>query len=404
MQAEGTAVGRKFGRLVASGKNRRLNGYIQWECSCFCGKKKWISKDSLLNGYTKSCGCLQREQASAASLIDIAGEKYGRLIVTEKTEHRRGCVYWLCRCNCGKEKWVDGKHLRHGGTRSCGCLELESRGKAQRLKLAGRMFGRLTASSQFEPRRGQIYWRCLCKCGREVWIPSSQLTCGNTQSCGCLKREMNAAAAAARKQFAVVLTGEERQLMETEINQLSEASPKRTALAALLLADHSDSGQKLSDTEIAKKLGITHARAFYIRQQFMNPAFRLKQNAKSKEMWNTSVNYRLAKLLGHRIRLSMKSQGLRKDLRASELLGCSIEFFKSHLEQRFQPGMSWENYGAHGWHLDHIRPCASFNLKNKADLKQCFHYGNYQPLWSSKNVSKSSQWAGKFWRHKEHGR
>ena len=53
--------------------------------------------------------------------------------------------------------------------------------------------------------------------------------------------------------------------------------------------------------------------------------------------------------------------------------------------------MSWENYGMHGWHLDHIIPCCSFNLQNEEELKKCFHYSNYQPLWAKDNLSKGGK-------------
>ena len=52
--------------------------------------------------------------------------------------------------------------------------------------------------------------------------------------------------------------------------------------------------------------------------------------------------------------------------------------------------MSWENMGE--WHLDHIRPCASFDLTDPDQQRQCFHYSNLQPLWASDNLSKRHSW------------
>ena len=59
-----------------------------------------------------------------------------------------------------------------------------------------------------------------------------------------------------------------------------------------------------------------------------------------------------------------------------------------HLESLFSPGMTWDNYGFEGWHIDHIKPCASFELDQK---KICFHYTNLQPLWAKDNMSKSNK-------------
>lgn len=62
---------------------------------------------------------------------------------------------------------------------------------------------------------------------------------------------------------------------------------------------------------------------------------------------------------------------------------------RAHLETRFLPGMTWENYGA--WHIDHVRPLASFDLTDRAQLLQACHYTNLQPLWARDNRSKGAR-------------
>jgi hypothetical protein len=54
--------------------------------------------------------------------------------------------------------------------------------------------------------------------------------------------------------------------------------------------------------------------------------------------------------------------------------------------------MTWDNYGKYGWHLDHIKPCSSFNLKDPEQQLQCFHWSNQQPLWAKDNLSKGAKW------------
>ena len=73
------------------------------------------------------------------------------------------------------------------------------------------------------------------------------------------------------------------------------------------------------------------------------------------------------------------------------LLGCSTADFKVYLESLFLSGMSWDNYGPKGWHIDHIRPCASFNLMEPEEQRVCFHYTNMQPLWAVDNQRKSNK-------------
>lgn len=63
--------------------------------------------------------------------------------------------------------------------------------------------------------------------------------------------------------------------------------------------------------------------------------------------------------------------------------------FYAHIESLFWPGMSWRNQGR--WHLDHIKPCASFNLNDPAQQAACFHWSNWQPLWADDNLIKSDR-------------
>ena len=67
----------------------------------------------------------------------------------------------------------------------------------------------------------------------------------------------------------------------------------------------------------------------------------------------------------------------------------NLEFLWQHLEKQFQPGMTRENYGL--WHVDHIIPCASFDLTDPREQVKCFNYSNLQPLWASDNISKGSK-------------
>ena len=70
------------------------------------------------------------------------------------------------------------------------------------------------------------------------------------------------------------------------------------------------------------------------------------------------------------------------------LLGCSRDHLRRHLESRFQPGMTWENYGRYGWHVDHVIPCSAFDLTNPDEVRKCFHFSNLQPLWWRDNIIK----------------
>ena len=73
-----------------------------------------------------------------------------------------------------------------------------------------------------------------------------------------------------------------------------------------------------------------------------------------------------------------------------ELVGCSREQLRVHLERHFCGHMSWEN--RHRWHIDHIRPCASFDLTDPDQVRQCFHFLNLRPIWAEDNMIKGKRW------------
>lgn len=90
---------------------------------------------------------------------------------------------------------------------------------------------------------------------------------------------------------------------------------------------------------------------------------------------------RLIHNIRNRLNKIMNRINIAKDSTTLDLLGCDVETAKTHIENQFTEGMTWENYG--DWDIDHIRPCASFDLTDPEDQKEAFHYKNLQPLWST---------------------
>ena len=104
----------------------------------------------------------------------------------------------------------------------------------------------------------------------------------------------------------------------------------------------------------------------------------------------TSINYRLRKNLHIRVWGAFK--GVSKSASTLELIGCTVDELREHIEKQFDENMTWDNYGHSGWVIDHIRPCASFDLTDPEQQRQCFHYSNLQPLWAHDNSVKSDKW------------
>lgn len=90
-----------------------------------------------------------------------------------------------------------------------------------------------------------------------------------------------------------------------------------------------------------------------------------------------------------RIRAAVKAnRGVKQH--TLSLIGVNMETYRNHIEELFTEGMTWDNYGK--WHLDHIRPCASFDLTDIIQQHFCFNYRNTQPMWGRENIQKSARW------------
>jgi hypothetical protein len=120
-----------------------------------------------------------------------------------------------------------------------------------------------------------------------------------------------------------------------------------------------------------------------------------KINERTLKKLKTNKSFKLRCVLSTRIAKAIKDNNGKKSLKTQELLGCSVEHARLHIESLWLPGMSWDNYSLTGWHIDHIKPCASFDLTDIEEQKRCFHYTNLQPLWAKENRAKSSIHDGK---------
>jgi hypothetical protein len=106
---------------------------------------------------------------------------------------------------------------------------------------------------------------------------------------------------------------------------------------------------------------------------------------KNKNNVQYKLSCRLRERLGDAIKNNYKSGSAVRDL------GCTIDELKIYLESKFQLGMTWDNWTKDGWHIDHIKPLASFDLTDRNQLLEACHYTNLQPLWAQDNLSKGDK-------------
>lgn len=110
--------GRRFGKLTAiAPTNKRTNtGYVIWKCRCDCGNEVEVSRNSLIQGITHSCGCAKQNNTK-----HLEGMKFGDVTVMKKIKQNGSYVIWRCKCDCGREFNVQGKNLLNGNITNCGC-------------------------------------------------------------------------------------------------------------------------------------------------------------------------------------------------------------------------------------------------------------------------------------------
>jgi hypothetical protein len=134
----------------------------------------------------------------------------------------------------------------------------------------------------------------------------------------------------------------------------------------------------------------------YHKENRHNTNKRIKERYHSDE--DTAMRMRLRASLTQALRLA----DVKKTITTFELIGIPIQEFKKYIEGKFLPGMSWGNRKE--WHIDHHRPCASFDLTKIEQQRVCFHYTNLRPLWREDNQKKGSLYNGKRYTYKNRQR
>lgn len=138
-------------------------------------------------------------------MIDLIGQRYGKLTVLEATENRfHRSIVWRCQCDCGTECDVPAPYLRRGAVTSCGSSQCKKDNPRKPNKphkphkprkdsnLTGKVFGELTVIEPTEKRLcgGVIIWKCQCSCGKIAYVAANSLKFGRTRSCGHLHAKM----------------------------------------------------------------------------------------------------------------------------------------------------------------------------------------------------------------------
>lgn len=141
-----------------------------------------------------------------------------------------------------------------------------------------------------------------------------------------------------------------------------------------------------------------------IKMQAQSKIWAEKNPLKTKEIKRANrIKYKKERLVYHytklktdiqyRLRCTLRARfsKLRKAGSCIQDLGCTVQELRCYLESKFKPGMTWDNWGVRGWHIDHIKPLAFFDLTKREEFLVATHFSNLQPLWSQENLIKGAK-------------
>lgn len=278
--------------------------------------------------------------------------------------------------------------------------------KSNATNLKGKRFGRLVAIKRTESFDRHAMWECLCDCGNISKVRSGSLTYGSINSCGCLNSErlikLHTTHNMSRTKFYHVwdriiqrctnpnepgfylyggrgilvnpnwlkFEGFRDDMYESYLKHVAEFGENNTSIDRV----NPNGNYEPSNCRWATK----------------------KEQGETRRDSNKSENPQKHKVNRLNIMRSIRHcllRGQKSSYVFDRYVGCSIEEFKRHIESQWLPEMTWNNLGRakkgdHTWQLDHIVECYKFDLSKEEDLRKCFHYTNFQPMWWEEHLAK----------------
>ena len=171
-------VGEKHNRLTIL---EYLQEEVKYRYRCDCGTVGVTKCSYILYGSTKSCGCLNDEKRKKKE-IDITGRVFGKLTAIARSNrvNGNGTRYWLCHCECGQDREILKRNLISGLSKSCGkCSSVGLQGK--------RFGNYTVIGERAETYKKGMAWLCKCDCGNERYVTRFNLVKGYSKSCGCTR-------------------------------------------------------------------------------------------------------------------------------------------------------------------------------------------------------------------------
>lgn len=281
---------------------------------------------------------------------DLTGQRFNQLVAISPTYSRR----WVFRCDCGNEKEILAASVKKGNNKSCGCL---------RGGVAGNAYGPFLTRQQAITKGLTRYYAAPCSKGH-----TTGRLVANTNCIACSSLRAKTPHAKLR-QAAYQRKLSQRPDIAERIRQRRQSPEAKAHMKAYADANR-------------------NRRRDYLASRYQENKGEI--NAATRARYAEDIEFQLMTLLRGRFKKIIRGERSTENCR--RLVGCTLDELRVHIESQFLPGMTWGNRGLRGWHIDHIRPCASFDLTDPAQRAQCFHYTNLQPLWAADNLAKSTKW------------
>lgn len=164
------------------------------------------------------------------------------------------------------------------------------------------------------------------------------------------------------------------------------ANPDKTISAKKqYIANHPDKQKEIKDSILLRNPRYFADKAKEYRSRNREEVL-VRRRKQDKEKRKSDPLYKLRRVTSNKISSAIIKGGYRKTSKTAIMLGCDWLTFKHHLESKFKPGMTWDNYGE--WEIDHKEPCLIAN--SESELVKLQHYLNLQPLWKQDHVVKTA--------------
>jgi len=323
---------------------------------------------------------------------DWINERFGKLVVVDYSDRQpnaTGYLYVICRCDCGKTRELCSSRLTKKNYPITCCEDCASEKTKESHKNRARREELETREAVLKIRQGLVDvvpsdWLKLPltkkhadELGEKRYFNGKECVNGHlcpsyANSHGCCK------------------------CSDLRLNEWRESDDGKKWQFQYAKERWADEEKRAKQLELRREWANANPerikelkRSSYYKHWVKN---REKAVAKWRKRYQSDPAFRLRCTVSRRIHHVLKDQNATKSKRSLEYLGCTPKELKKYLEKKFKDGMSWESYGQFGWHVDHIRPCASFDLNDEEQASECFHFTNLQPMWWRDNIVKGDNW------------